>query len=705
MSLTITSNLSLLVDCESTTNWSGDGSLTTDSSFAKEGTYGIGVNVDIETLTVKCDLAAERGSNQNLTNVVIYFWAQHLLPPAMDTWQNGGLRLYLEDSSGNYSEWYVAGSDSYEGGWRRFAVDTATTPDAVSGTLAINSVQYIGLTIKDLVKFKAPEEIYFDYFVYHANNTYAYTVTGGASAPRDFAELASQDASVGYGIFIEGLEKGPYYQVGPIRFNDTGTSALTFADSNQVITTYNTYRTFTTANRSSAESLVASGQYDWTITGNTTGATSFTLGVKSGSEGITGCLFKQGNTSDPLMNFIATNANINTFKIYGCTFIDIGTFDAPTVSVGNREVLSSVFSGCGLTKPSTCKFQYCKWVSSTAVAVELASTTHNLTDSQFIGSGTYAIKISTTGTIGFSNLTFSGSTTADIENPNNATNTDSYSESNQDQDQQLYSGSATGTAQSITGDGNDLTSVTLYLRKVGTPTGNAVVKLYAHQGVFGTDSRPTGVALATSKNLNVANLTTGYVLTKIDFDDSEFYTLANGTKYCISIEYSGGGAANRLEVGYDQGGSHGGNKSTYTGSWAADGTDDLCFYVRTGGEVTVGATNGADPSTTAETGTPAGVTNINNTKTLTVTCKLAAALLEGIRVRVENSSTFALIMEGTTNASGIVQLTTYNYLGDESVNVIARLKGFENYRASDTITSSGLSHTAPMAVDENVDLP
>ena len=615
MSLTLTSNLTLLVDCESVTNWGGDGSLTTDASFAREGTYAVGVNVDIETLTVKCDLAVERGSNQNLTNTTIYFWAQHLLPPAMDTWALGGLRLYLEDSVGNYSEWYVAGSDSYEGGMKRFAVDTSTTPDAISGTLNLASVQHIGLTIKGLVKFKATEEIYFDYFCYHSNSTYAYTVTGGASAPRDFAELALQDAAVGYGIFVEGLEKGPYYQVGPIRFGDTGTSALDFADSNQFVTTYDTYRSFTTTNRTSAESLVATGQYDWTATGNGTGTTAFQLGTKSGNEGISGCVVKQGNILDPLIGFSA-DSNVNTYKIYGSTFIETGTFTTPTVSA-TREVLSSTFSGCGLVTPSTCKFQYCKFVSSTAVAMVIGSTSHNVTDCQFIGSGTYAIQVSSTGDYGFDNLTFSGSTIADVENTNASTNADSSAAQDSSLTPIYGGGTYEGGAQSITGDGTLLTNVVLKLRKVGSPTGNAYVKLYAHSGVFGTSSIPTGAALATSEPINVANLQAALTDEKIDFDDSEFYMLTIATKYVIAIEYSGGTSSDYIELGYDAAGVHSGNMATYAPStWTPVAADDLYFYVRTGGEVVISATEGADPSTTAETGTPAGVTKINNNVTL-----------------------------------------------------------------------------------------
>jgi hypothetical protein len=123
----------------------------------------------------------------------------------------------------------------------------------------------------------------------------------------------------------------------------------------------------------------------------------------------------------------------------------------------------------------------------------------------------------------------------------------------------------------------------------------------------------------------------------------------------------------------------------------------------TGGAVTINVSGGGD-SPSFRNGTSASTTVVN-TKTLTVTCKLGATAIAGLRVRVENAAGGALIMSGTTNASGVVTDATYNYTGDVSVNVIVRLKGWQNYRATDTITSSGLSHAASMTVDENVDLP
>jgi hypothetical protein len=120
-------------------------------------------------------------------------------------------------------------------------------------------------------------------------------------------------------------------------------------------------------------------------------------------------------------------------------------------------------------------------------------------------------------------------------------------------------------------------------------------------------------------------------------------------------------------------------------------------------------TNSWTSKTTAPLGTQAGLlgeVNIVNTKTLTVTCKDDAATgIVGVRVRIENSSTGNLISNGYTTTGGIYQDASYNYTGDENVNVVARLKGYEAMRVSDTITTDGLNVPITMPTDDSVDLP
>ena len=47
-----------------------------------------------------------------------------------------------------------------------------------------------------------------------------------------------------------------------------------------------------------------------------------------------------------------------------------------------------------------------------------------------------------------------------------------------------------GNGQSFTGDGNYLSSVSFYLQRVGSPTGTATIKVYAHSGTYGSTGIP-----------------------------------------------------------------------------------------------------------------------------------------------------------------------------------------------------------------------
>lgn len=156
---------------------------------------------------------------------------------------------------------------------------------------------------------------------------------------------------------------------------------------------------------------------------------------------------------------------------------------------------------------------------------------------------------------------------------------DSYPESNQNGTDGTFL-TRTGLAQSFTGDGGVLDSVVLYLNKTNSPTGTAVVKIYAHTGTFGSTGTPTGAALATSGTLDVSTLTTSLVLKTFTFSGAERITLTNGTKYFLAIEYSGD-STNFISVGEDNSSpSHGGNRARLdSGVWGASTTADYIFYV------------------------------------------------------------------------------------------------------------------------------
>lgn len=212
---------------------------------------------------------------------------------------------------------------------------------------------------------------------------------------------------------------------------------------------------------------------------------------------------------------------------------------------------------------------YMKISGGSETDLTIAATTHATTNETYDGSMSSFRDIDTVTPVGTTNLS-------------------SYSESNQDSLQNLGDGTTTGVGQSFTtpaataatNNRGCFARAVFYLKKVGSPTGNVVAKLYAHSGSLGTTSVPTGAALATSNNVDVSTLTGTLALTNFVFA-SPWYQFTANTNYVIALEYSGGDASNYVQVGYDASApGHAGNKCTFAGSWAAQSGHDCCFYAQ-----------------------------------------------------------------------------------------------------------------------------
>lgn len=161
---------------------------------------------------------------------------------------------------------------------------------------------------------------------------------------------------------------------------------------------------------------------------------------------------------------------------------------------------------------------------------------------------------------------------------------DSYSEANANTTVFLSSANFAQTGQVFTNAAvaRYLQSVKFPLKKTGSPTGNAVAKLYAKTGTYGSDAAPTGSPLATSEVFNVASLTGTLQLIEFVFTGANMYLMAASTQYAISIEYGGGDSSNRVEAGTDTTSpSHGGNGfiGDGVGGWFGAPGNDNPFYL------------------------------------------------------------------------------------------------------------------------------
>jgi len=171
---------------------------------------------------------------------------------------------------------------------------------------------------------------------------------------------------------------------------------------------------------------------------------------------------------------------------------------------------------------------------------------------------------------------------------------DSYNESNMSTSQGIYAGATyVSVGQSFTNTVQDtLRSCKFYLKKVGAPTDNITVSVYAVTGTYGTSScLPTGAVLATADPVSAASLTLSNTLITFTFSGANKIILSANTYYCLILSYNFGNSSNIVSYGVDATSStHAGNyiRGTATPVWSSIAYD-MIFYVygnSTGGVIT-----------------------------------------------------------------------------------------------------------------------
>lgn len=158
----------------------------------------------------------------------------------------------------------------------------------------------------------------------------------------------------------------------------------------------------------------------------------------------------------------------------------------------------------------------------------------------------------------------------------------SYSEANRNNEFSIGLTTNDAGSQAFTADGGNLYSVKFYLTKSGSPTGNAVAKLYAQTGTSGSTSVPTGSALATSDNLDVSTIVAfgNYNLFELLFTGVNQVALTASTIYCVTLEYAGpADDVNFITAGFGSTSPADNLARHLSGVWTPLGPFTMCFYL------------------------------------------------------------------------------------------------------------------------------
>ena len=395
MAITVTPNVTDLSLCESTTGWTGAGG--TNSDFANQGTYCLGVQVKATTsptiyYTPGSPIDCSGGKH-------IYIWV--LVTGVIDTKANGGIQLYAYTDASNYGYWNVGGNDNYKGGWQCFCFDPSTGGAGGAGTVNAASIARIGIRFKTLSTMTGTAyNCFWDALRYGTG----LTITSGTSDAINFASIYAVDdnSTYKYGVLTREAT-GSYVLRGKLTFGGTGAENVDFVATNQIILV--------------PDNDMVSATFHGITVLRGSGTVNFTLGSKSGTSGINGNVFKAPGTRKYTLDF--SSANNNSIKLYGNSFINAATITLP-VAGANNEALNNNFVACSEVIASTSVQKYSNYVASAARACKISSASHAVSDSNFIGCQT-AINHNVGGASGtpveydYDNLKFT-SNTYDIEN-------------------------------------------------------------------------------------------------------------------------------------------------------------------------------------------------------------------------------------------------------------------------------------------------
>lgn len=377
-------------DCDTTTNWVT--APTQDLETFVQGTAANSAKVSNATFTSVYTFSAP----VNLTNKCIYVWMMCATPAKLDTKANGGLRIRVADALGNWGEWYVAGNETYFGGWECFVVHTSIDFSNKSATApTMSDITKAGVVCKT-TSTVAKTNFWFDAMRYGTS----LTVYGGISElPATFQDLVDAENLVAnkYGIIT--TYAGLLLVQGIINIGSTVAGQATyFKDTTAKILIFR-------------GRLVPSTFYELKLRGNSTATTEIYLGDKQGGAGVAGPIFRCEDITIPY-KVTAADTNVTKFGFWACAFYNGGVISGQAYDI-DKEFLDCTFFKSAQMEPGTGIVKTSSFVSTTGRAILMNSASHHITDSKFVNCQT-AIHINQSVTLTIDKLNFYGNT-YDIE--------------------------------------------------------------------------------------------------------------------------------------------------------------------------------------------------------------------------------------------------------------------------------------------------
>lgn len=356
-------------------NVSGTSAGTADTDTAIEGATPTSITFNL-TNAIQ-GLLHNYGSTQDLSVNHIYVWVNIGVAGLLATKASGGLRFrFCGATITDFFEVYIAGSDTYTGGWRMFVIDVdaaQASPDNTGGTPpATSAIQYLGV-VGDTggTMTKKADNFWVDAMWRLPASTPGILVEGqdqtGGAHDWTWADILSASVSGAWGMCTE-TEGGTLVLNAPIRFGTNDATTHGFSDTNVRIEW--------------DDQPVDANLYGLQVIGGS-GTQSFKLGIKTGTgddaTGAQGCIIGAKSTG-ARWYFDCDDANVDSCGLYGCQFIHGDDFQ---LDGANVETISTVFLDCTSATVSNSRFQRCSIIDANTADNVAFCFTDDLTDLRF----------------------------------------------------------------------------------------------------------------------------------------------------------------------------------------------------------------------------------------------------------------------------------------------------------------------------------
>ncbi|MCK5537520.1 MAG: hypothetical protein KAI79_11885, partial [Bacteroidales bacterium] len=267
--------------------------------------------------------------------LIHHLWAA---PPALATLANGGVRVLIGDSFGDFDVWYVSGTDTMpsEGGWQTYVIDPTTTPQGAT-VGAPTTISYVGGCISATEQARGNP---------HAVNAIRYGrceqryTLGEVADPAKFSGYSVVDYTATTKYNLLRPSDGAFIQRGLVSLGTTAT-AVYFSDSNVEIKIAND------ANVSANFNL-------WQVNNASSEVYMDTVSIKSLS------------TTSKGRFVVVDNAIVQKIS---CTFTDMDYFTYQS----NSTLTTTTYRRCGLVTTGGGSFIGSIFEASTASSATLTS--------------------------------------------------------------------------------------------------------------------------------------------------------------------------------------------------------------------------------------------------------------------------------------------------------------------------------------------